>query len=88
MSAATVRCIADIEGQIGASVSAMGMGDGVAVRRATTNDRTLPSGPRGRPPHPTLLVNGDLSQQIDQRLGLAFLVSPLSRAKVRTLARP
>jgi hypothetical protein len=86
MSAATVRCIADIEGQIGASVSAMG--HGVAVRRATTNDRTLPSGPRGRPPHPTLLVKGYLTQQIDLRLGRAFLVSPLSRAKVRTLARP
>lgn len=48
----------------------------------------LPSGPRTRPPRPALLVKGYLTQQIDQRLGRASPVSPLSRAEVRTLARP
>lgn len=49
---------------------------------------TLPSGPQKRPPRPPLLVQDYLTQQMDQRLGRASPVSPLSRAEVRTLARP
>lgn len=62
----------------------------LGCRKAETRHRlnTLPSGPRKGPPPSALLVKGYLTLQIDQPLGRAYPVSPLSRAKERTLARP